>query len=149
MVAPKGPGHLVRSTYTKGSGVPSLISVYQDASGKAKDIALSYAIANGGVKVNLGDVTANSADGDDYKMVFIKHTGYEFGDATTLGATANTAQDLIVYLETSADLATSAKFTLPANAAVCIPNLEQAASCGIWCESSGANTIAVEYALIS
>lgn len=112
-------------------------------------VAYKNAIANGGVKVNLGDVTANSADGDDYKMVFIKHTGYEFGDATTLGATANTAQDLIVYLETSADLATSAKFTLPANAAVCIPNLEQAASCGIWCESSGANTIAVEYALIS
>jgi len=48
MIAPKGPGHLVRSTYTKGSGVPTLISVHQDASGNAKNIALSYAIANGG-----------------------------------------------------------------------------------------------------
>lgn len=48
MVAPKGPGHLVRSTYTQGGGVPSLIAVAQDASGKARDIALSYASANGG-----------------------------------------------------------------------------------------------------
>jgi ketol-acid reductoisomerase len=43
MVAPKGPGHTVRSEYLKGGGVPSLIAVYQDKSGKAKDIALSYA----------------------------------------------------------------------------------------------------------
>jgi len=50
MVAPKGPGHTVRSEYLKGGGVPSLIAVYQDASGKAKDIALSYAAANGGTK---------------------------------------------------------------------------------------------------
>ena len=50
MVAPKGPGHTVRSEYLKGGGVPSLIAVHQDASGKAKDIALSYAAANGGTK---------------------------------------------------------------------------------------------------
>ena len=50
MVAPKGPGHLVRSTYTQGGGVPSLIAVYQDVSKKAKDLALSYAAANGGTK---------------------------------------------------------------------------------------------------
>ena len=50
MVAPKGPGHTVRSEYLKGGGVPSLIAVYQDVSGKAKDIALSYAAANGGTK---------------------------------------------------------------------------------------------------
>jgi ketol-acid reductoisomerase len=50
MVAPKGPGHLVRSTYTQGGGVPSLIAVYQDVSKKAKAIALSYAAANGGTK---------------------------------------------------------------------------------------------------
>lgn len=48
MIAPKGPGHTVRSTYLEGGGVPTLIAVYQDASGKAKDIALSYASANGG-----------------------------------------------------------------------------------------------------
>jgi len=50
MIAPKGPGHTVRSEYLKGGGVPSLIAVYQNASGKAKDIALSYAAANGGTK---------------------------------------------------------------------------------------------------
>ena len=47
MIAPKGPGHLVRSTYTQGAGVPSLIAVHQDASGQAREIALSYASANG------------------------------------------------------------------------------------------------------
>jgi len=48
MIAPKGPGHLVRSTYVEGNGVPSLIAVHQDASGRARDVALSYASANGG-----------------------------------------------------------------------------------------------------
>ena len=51
MVAPKGPGHLVRSTYTQGGGVPSLIAVHQDASGQARDIALSY--ANGGGRAGV------------------------------------------------------------------------------------------------
>ena len=50
MVAPKGPGHTVRSEYLKGGGVPSLVAIYQDKSGKALDIALSYAAANGGTK---------------------------------------------------------------------------------------------------
>ena len=50
MVAPTGPGHTVRSEYLKGGGVPSLIAIYQDKSGKARDIALSYAAANGGTK---------------------------------------------------------------------------------------------------
>ena len=50
MIAPKGPGHTVRSEFLKGGGVPSLIAVYQDYTGKAKDIALSYAAANGGTK---------------------------------------------------------------------------------------------------
>jgi ketol-acid reductoisomerase len=53
MVAPKGPGHLVRSTYIEGGGVPSLIAVYQDASGQAKEIALSYASANGGARAGV------------------------------------------------------------------------------------------------
>ena len=53
MVAPKGPGHLVRSTYTQGGGVPSLICVHQDASGQAKQIALSYASANGGGRAGI------------------------------------------------------------------------------------------------
>lgn len=53
MIAPKGPGHLVRSTYLQGGGVPSLIAVYQNASGIAKEIALSYAIANGGARAGV------------------------------------------------------------------------------------------------
>ncbi len=53
MIAPKGPGHLVRSTYTQGGGVPSLIAVHQDSSGKAKAIALSYASANGGGRAGI------------------------------------------------------------------------------------------------
>ena len=57
MVAPKGPGHLVRSTYTQGGGVPSLIAVYQDASGKAKQTALSYASANGGGRAGIIETT--------------------------------------------------------------------------------------------
>jgi len=48
MIAPKGPGHTVRSTYLEGGGVPTLIAIYQNASGKAKELALSYASANGG-----------------------------------------------------------------------------------------------------
>ena len=57
MVAPKGPGHLVRSTYTQGGGVPSLIAVAQDASGKAMDIALAYASANGGGRAGIIETT--------------------------------------------------------------------------------------------
>ena len=53
MIAPKGPGHTVRDTYTKGGGVPTLIAVDQDASGKAKAIAMSYASANGGGKAGI------------------------------------------------------------------------------------------------
>lgn len=57
MVAPKGPGHTVRSEYVKGGGVPSLIAIYQDKSYKARDIALSYASANGGGKAGIIETT--------------------------------------------------------------------------------------------
>ncbi|MGQ0659095.1 MAG: ketol-acid reductoisomerase [Chromatiales bacterium] len=57
MVAPKGPGHLVRSTYLQGGGVPSLIAVFQDTSGMAKQIALSYASANGGGRAGIIETT--------------------------------------------------------------------------------------------
>ncbi|MFP4244485.1 MAG: ketol-acid reductoisomerase [Ectothiorhodospira sp.] len=57
MVAPKGPGHLVRSTYTQGGGVPSLIAVHQDASGHAREVALSYASANGGGRAGVIETT--------------------------------------------------------------------------------------------
>jgi len=53
MIAPKGPGHLVRSTYTQGGGVPSLIAVFQDAGGQARNIALAYASANGGGRAGI------------------------------------------------------------------------------------------------
>ncbi len=53
MVAPKAPGHTVRNTYTQGGGVPHLIAIYQDVSGKAKQLALSYAAANGGGKAGI------------------------------------------------------------------------------------------------
>ena len=53
MVAPKAPGHTVRNTYTQGGGVPHLIAVHQDKSGRARDLALSYAAANGGGKAGI------------------------------------------------------------------------------------------------
>ena len=53
MVAPKAPGHTVRSTYVQGGGVPHLIAVHADKSGKARDLALSYATANGGGKAGV------------------------------------------------------------------------------------------------
>ena len=53
MVAPKAPGHTVRSTYVQGGGVPQLIAVHADKSGKARDLALSYAAANGGGKAGV------------------------------------------------------------------------------------------------
>ncbi len=53
MVAPKGPGHLVRRTYEQGEGVPALFAVYQDASGKARDRALAYAKGIGGTRAGV------------------------------------------------------------------------------------------------
>jgi ketol-acid reductoisomerase len=53
MIAPKGPGHLVRSEYQRGGGVPCLMAIHQDSSGKAKDLALSYASAIGGGKAGV------------------------------------------------------------------------------------------------
>ena len=53
MVAPKAPGHTVRNTYRQGGGVPHLIAVFQDKTGKARDLALSYATANGGGKAGI------------------------------------------------------------------------------------------------
>jgi len=57
MVAPKGPGHLVRSTYTQGGGVPALIAVAQNPSKKARDIALSYAAAIGAARAGVIETT--------------------------------------------------------------------------------------------
>ncbi len=57
MVAPKGPGHTVRSQYEEGRGVPCLIAVYQDVSGKARDIALAYAFGIGGARGGILETT--------------------------------------------------------------------------------------------
>ncbi len=57
MIAPKGPGHLVRSTYTQGGGVPSLIAVHQDATGQAKALALAYASAIGAGRAGIIETT--------------------------------------------------------------------------------------------
>ncbi|MBR4422769.1 MAG: ketol-acid reductoisomerase [Mailhella sp.] len=57
MIAPKGPGHTVRSQYLEGKGVPSLIAIYQDFSGKAKDIALAYASGIGAGRAGILETT--------------------------------------------------------------------------------------------
>jgi ketol-acid reductoisomerase len=57
MVAPKGPGHTVRSQYQEGKGVPCLIAIHQDASGKAKDYSLAYAAGIGGARAGVLETT--------------------------------------------------------------------------------------------
>lgn len=57
MIAPKAPGHTVRTEFTKGGGIPDLIAIYQDASGKAKEVALSYASAIGGGRTGIIETT--------------------------------------------------------------------------------------------
>jgi len=57
MIAPKGPGHLVRRTYEEGGGVPCLVAVQQDATGKAKDVALAYAKGIGGTRAGVLNTT--------------------------------------------------------------------------------------------
>ncbi|APH36654.1 ketol-acid reductoisomerase [Bacillus subtilis] len=57
LVAPKGPGHLVRRTYEQGAGVPALFAIYQDVSGEAKDTALAYAKGIGGARAGVLETT--------------------------------------------------------------------------------------------
>ncbi|WP_102345360.1 ketol-acid reductoisomerase [Bacillus sp. Marseille-P3661] len=57
LVAPKGPGHLVRRTYTEGAGVPALFAIYQDATGNAREIALAYAKQIGGARAGVLETT--------------------------------------------------------------------------------------------
>ena len=57
MIAPKGPGHTVRSEYQAGKGVPCLVAVEQDATGKALDLALAYALAIGGARAGVLETT--------------------------------------------------------------------------------------------
>ena len=65
MVAPKGPGHLVRRTYTEGFGVPALYAVYQDATGNAKDIAMDWAKGVGSARVGLLSTTFKEETEED------------------------------------------------------------------------------------
>src|SRR3954468_24710174 len=57
MIAPKGPGHLVRRTFEEGGGVPALVAVHQDATGKAKEVALAYAKGIGATRAGVLDTT--------------------------------------------------------------------------------------------
>ena len=57
MIAPKGPGHTVRSEYKEGKGVPCLVAVYQDATGHCLDIALAYALGIGGARAGVLETT--------------------------------------------------------------------------------------------
>lgn len=57
MIAPKGPGHTVRSEYQAGKGVPCLVAIHQDATGKALDMALAYALAIGGARAGVLETT--------------------------------------------------------------------------------------------
>ncbi len=57
MIAPKAPGHTVRTEFTKGGGIPDLVAIHQDASGKAKEVALSYASAIGGGRTGIIETT--------------------------------------------------------------------------------------------
>ncbi|MZQ75396.1 MAG: ketol-acid reductoisomerase, partial [Peptoclostridium sp.] len=57
MVAPKGPGHLVRRVYTEGKGVPALFAVHNDATGKARDMAMAYAMAIGSARAGVLETT--------------------------------------------------------------------------------------------
>jgi len=86
MVAPKAPGHTVRSTYTQGGGVPMLIAVHQDVSGHARDTALSYAAAIGGgragvIETNFREETETDLFGEQTVLcggaVELIKTGFE------------------------------------------------------------------------
>src|SRR5688572_22801579 len=86
MIAPKAPGHTVRSTYVAGGGVPMLIAVHQDASKKARDLALSYAAAIGGaragvIETNFREETETDLFGEQVVLcgglVELIKTGYE------------------------------------------------------------------------
>ena len=57
LVAPKGPGHLVRRTFEEGAGVPALFAIYQDATGQAREIALAYAKGIGGARAGVLETT--------------------------------------------------------------------------------------------
>jgi ketol-acid reductoisomerase len=67
MIAPKGPGHLLRSTFREGAGVPALVAIHQDSTGKAKDNALAYAKALGATRAGVLETTfAEETETDNF-----------------------------------------------------------------------------------
>jgi ketol-acid reductoisomerase len=74
MVAPKGPGHLVRSEFTKGSGVPCLLAVHQDPSGTTKQVGLAYASAIGGGRAGVIETNFREETETDTSLI---QAGYE------------------------------------------------------------------------
>src|SRR5205085_7874870 len=71
MIAPKGPGHTVRSEYQRGGGVPCLLAIHKDASGNAHDLGLSYGSANGGGRAGMIEASFKGESAND-----------EFGEQT-------------------------------------------------------------------
>ena len=97
MIAPKAPGHTVRSTYVAGAGTPMLIAVYQDNSGKAHDLALSYACAAGGGRAGVLETTFRAETEMAYfecchEMKLIVDLIYEGGIATMDYSISNNAE---------------------------------------------------------
>ena len=70
MIAPKGPGHTVRSQYLEGKGVPCLIAVHQDATGNAKELGLAYAAGIGGARAGILETTFKEETETDHKPVW-------------------------------------------------------------------------------
>ena len=95
MVAPKGPGHLVRRTYTEGGGVPTLIAVHQDATGNARALALSYAHALGATRAGVLDTTFDEETETDLfgeQVVLCGGLMYEQGIAGMRYSISDTAE---------------------------------------------------------
>ena len=78
MIAPKGPGHTVRSEYQAGKGVPCLVAVEQDATGKALDLALAYALAIGGARAGVLETTFRTeTETDLFGVCALMQAGFE------------------------------------------------------------------------
>ena len=95
MVAPKGPGHTVRSEYQVGKGVPCLVAVEQDATGQAKDLALAYALGIGGARAGVLETTFRTETETDLfgeQMKLIVDLIYQSGFAGMRYSISNTAE---------------------------------------------------------
>src|SRR5699024_2108300 len=66
LVAPKGPGHLVRRTFEEGAGVPAVFGIFQDYTGKAEDVALAYAVGGGGGRAGILETTFQEETETDF-----------------------------------------------------------------------------------